>query len=220
MEGKRMDEESTDPVIRGQPMNVRLDDPCIVCGMRMVENTVVNLQLPHLGAAMQTTYVCRNCGYRHADMIMLENRGALRYVAFVERESDLSMKVIRSNSGTIRIPELGVDIEPGMASESFITNAEGVLDRIEEVVSALRTEEEVTEKCDRLLERIDRMRRSSEPFHIIVEDPYGNSAILGENVRMDRLSDEEARRLQAGELVFDLRSAEGTQDVEGSGKAI
>ena len=37
-------------------------------------------------------------------------------------------------SASIEIPELGVRIDPGPVSQGFVSNVEGVLDRIEQVV--------------------------------------------------------------------------------------
>jgi zinc finger protein len=201
-----MDEKEGDEgsVIQGKPVEIRLDNPCIACGKKSVVNVIANLDLPMLGKAVQTTYMCEACGYRHSDVIMLENRGALRFEAFIEREEDLSIRVIRSNSGTLRIPELGVDIEPGIASESFISNAEGVLERVADVIRILRidAEADICEKCDALLETIQRMKDGISPFHIIIDDPYGNSALVGRTVTITKLSEEEAEELKTGEMTF------------------
>ncbi len=195
-----------DPVISGPPVEVEIEQPCVSCGRKGVVNIVSNLELPYLGAAMQTTYICRSCGFKHSDLITLENRGALRYEAYVENEAGLSLRVVRSNSGTIRIPELGVEIEPGLASESFISNTEGILERVEEVISVLMRDAEldVHEKCTRLLGQLESMKNGQRAFHLVVEDPYGNSAILGEGVKVTELTEEEAGRLKKGEMTFDL----------------
>ena len=63
----------------------------------------------------------------------------------METEDDLAIRVVRSMSASIEIPELGVRIDPGPACQGFVSNVEGVLDRIESVVNmALRwgTDEE------------------------------------------------------------------------------
>lgn len=202
------DEERDDiPEIAGPPMEVELDQPCISCGRKTVVNTVTNLDLPYLGAAMQTTFICRSCGFRHSDLIALENKGALRHEVDVKNTADLNMRVIRSNSGTIRVPELGVNIEPGLASESFISNAEGVLDRIGDVVSILMKDAEldVHERCTALLGEIEKMKNGELPFHLVIEDPYGNSAIIGDDVKVTNLSDEEVESLQKGEITMDYK---------------
>ena len=214
--------EERDPVIASQPVEVELDQPCISCGQKGVVNIISNLDLPYLGAAMQTTYICRACGFKHSDMITLENKGPLRHEAAIEKTEDLNLRVVRSNSGTIRIPEIGVEIEPGMASESFISNAEGILDRVEEVVRVLMRDAEldVHEKCSALLSELGKMKGGEKPFHLIVEDPYGNSAILGEKVKITGLTEEEAGRLKKGEMTFDMSPlrSEGTGEDGGAGE--
>ena len=214
--------EERDPVIASQPIEVELDQPCISCGQKGVVNIISNLDLPYLGAAMQTTYICRTCGFKHSDMIALENKGPLRREAAIEKVEDLNLRVVRSNSGTIRIPEIGVEIEPGMASESFISNAEGILDRVEEVVRVLMRDAEldVHEKCSALLSELGKMKVGEKPFHLIVEDPYGNSAILGEKVKITGLTEEEASRLKKGEMTFDMSplKSEGTGEDWGAGE--
>jgi zinc finger protein len=88
-------------------------------------------------------------------------------------------------SGTIKIPEFGVQIDPGPACEGFVTNIEGVLDRIENVVKAalLWTEKEENKNAQVLLERIDQARKGNVLFSLIIEDPSGNSAIISEKAQ-------------------------------------
>lgn len=212
------EERGSEDGIAGPPVEVKIDQPCISCGRRSVVNMVTNLDIPYLGAAMQTTYMCRDCGFRHSDLIALENKGPMRYEATVSGTDDLDLRVVRSNSGTIRIPELGVDIEPGIASESFITNAEGILERVGEVISTLMAdaEQDVHQKCNALLEELEMMKRGERPFRLVVEDPYGNSAIIGDGVVMTRMSEEEAEGLQKGEITFNYRPLDtGRHDTDG-----
>ena len=58
----------------------------------------------------------------------------MRYELSVESPEDLDARVIRSTSGTIRIPEMGIIVEPGTVSDSYITNIEGVLQRVQKVL--------------------------------------------------------------------------------------
>ncbi|RQW78046.1 MAG: ZPR1 zinc finger domain-containing protein, partial [Methanothrix sp.] len=119
-------------------------------------------------------------------------------------------RVIRSSSGTIRIPELGVDIEPGHASESYVSNIEGVLERIESIVSfATRSareagSEESTQKGEAILENIAMARCGKFEFTVILEDPLGNSAIVSDKAQRSVLSCEEIASLQTGMLILDV----------------
>ncbi len=189
----------------GEPMETRLDIPCHVCGEKNVLNISVTLRLPHFGNALQMTHLCTSCGFRHSDVIMLENRGPMRCELFVNTAELLNSRVLRSNSGTIRVPEIGAVIEPAAASDSFVSNVEGVLDRIVEVVKLVSSDSEldVYERCSALLGKIDRMREGREKFHLVIDDPYGNSAILGDGVSVRKLSEKETSVLETGEMTLD-----------------
>ena len=120
------------------------------------------------------------CGYRHADTMILGEAEPARWEIRVEGPEELSARVVRSASGAVRIPELGVEIDPGPACEGFVSNVEGVLERIEDVVMGVLTwaEGEERENALALRERIALAREGSVPFTLTIEDPTGNSAIV------------------------------------------
>jgi len=161
------------------------------------------------GEAMIISGVCE-CGFRHSDTILLGQKEPARYTLQVVELGDLDARVIRSSSGTIRIPELGVDIEPGHASESYVTNVEGVLERIEGIVGfATRSarsagSEESTKKGEAILEHITLARCGQFKFTLILEDPLGNSAIVSDKVQRSSLTCEEIDSLQTGMLILDV----------------
>jgi zinc finger protein len=92
----------------------------------------------------------------------------------------MESRVIRSTTGTIEIPELGILVEPGPICDGFITNVEGVLVRVEDVIDRVITwsEGEELERAHELKSRIEEMRSGTVPFVLIVQDEDGNSAII------------------------------------------
>ncbi|MDM7912437.1 MAG: ZPR1 zinc finger domain-containing protein [Methanotrichaceae archaeon] len=165
--------------------------------------------IPYFGEAMLIAGVC-SCGFRHSDTILLCQKEPARYSLEVTDLDDLDARVIRSSSGTIRVPELGVDIEPGPASESYISNVEGVLDRIEGIVDfATRSareagSSEATERGEAILESIGLARQGKFKLTVVVEDPLGNSAIASEKAVRTALTDEEVACLQTGMILLDI----------------
>jgi zinc finger protein len=163
--------------------------------------------IPHFGEAMIIAGIC-NCGFRHSDTILLTQKEPVRFLLAVETIDDLDARVIRSSSGTIRVPELGVDIEPGFASESYISNVEGVLDRIEGIVCfATRSAREAknlesTTKGDEILEKIELARKGEFPITLILEDPLGNSSIDSEKAVKSPLTNEDIARLKTGIILL------------------
>jgi zinc finger protein len=162
--------------------------------------------IPFFGEVIFTCTQCE-CGFKYADTMILSQREPARYTMKVKSPGDLDVRVIRSTSGTIRIPELEIDIEPGPASESYVSNLEGVLHRIENVLRMVSTWEDETptaiERAYELLEALDQVRKGEREITIIIEDPLGNSAIISERAICENVSLEEAKALKTGMIVLE-----------------
>ena len=180
---------------------------CPACGGQGLEYTAEQVDLPYMGSSLETMLRCDRCGYRHTDFILTERREPTRYSYRVTKADDMMVRVVRSASGTIRIPELGILIEPGVASEAFVSNIEGILVRVERVLDQLlrdSDEDEVRQRIEDLQETFGQMREGqAPPVTLVLEDPFGNSAILGEGAERERIPDAEADRLKVGAFVFD-----------------
>lgn len=160
--------------------------------------------IPFFGDVMHITSICE-CGFRYSDTLILTQREPVHYELNVKSQDDLNARVVRSTSGTIRIPELGIDIEPGSASESFISNIEGVLDRVKDILEMVTRwgEKEKTECAEQLLSLIEKTGAGEYEITVIIEDPMGNSAIIAKNAIRRKLTDEEAEHLRTGTVIFE-----------------
>ncbi len=192
-------------------MKITTTANCPVCCSAM-EFDWETKEVPYFGETMLIAGVC-SCGFRHCDTILLSQKEPARYTLEVTEPDDLDARVVRSCSGTIRVPELGVDVEPGFASESYISNVEGVLARISEIVAfATRSareagNEESTERGLEILESIDLARKGQFKLTFIIEDPLGNSAIASDKAVKTALTDEEIACLQTGMIMLDAGDA-------------
>ena len=166
-------------------------------------------EIPHFGEAMIIAGVCESCGFRVSDTILLSQGEPVRYAITIEEPADLNARVIRSTSGTIRIPELGIDVEPGPASEAYISNVDGVLQKVRDIVvfatkSAMDAgAEENVRRGECILERICRAMEGEGPLTVILEDPLGNSAIVSEKAVSTKLTPEECEDLETGMIILD-----------------
>lgn len=178
---------------------------CPVCG-RELRLLVTTYEVPFFDKVLLTSVSCE-CGFRHADSIVLGEKEPTRFKIKIN-EKNLFAKVIRSTSGTIRIPELGVTIEPGPASQAFITNLEGILDRVSSIVRTLMRwnegDEEKVRKCESILKRIEDTLEGKDELTLVLEDPFGNSLILSEESFREVMSREEAKNLKTGLSVIEL----------------
>jgi zinc finger protein len=172
---------------------------CPACDSEEFETRVERLEIPHFGEVIQMTYQCEGCGFRRSDLTITKQEEAARYRLEISEAEDLSTRVVRSASGHFEIPELDVRAEPGRAAEAFVTNVEGILDRCKSAIeTALRGAEtgQQRERAEELLERAERLRSLEETWSIVIEDPQGNSAILGDEADRTELTDEEAQALE------------------------
>jgi zinc finger protein len=180
------------------------------------EDLAINWQkdnIPYFGEIMYISAKCQ-CSFRFADTLSLSSKEPIRYEISVETQEDLDARVIRSTSGTIRIPDMGVTIEPGMASESYITNIEGVLHRVRSVLMTasrwVQEEEDKFSRSQELLCMLEEVIAGKKKILIIIEDPFGNSAIISKKATTTQLSKEEAEKLNSGMIVFDIEKSEFT----------
>lgn len=197
------------------PRRMRIAAPCPACQEQTVDYTAAELDLPYFGDMLQTVFICSSCGFRHSDVIHGRTHEPRRWTYRASGESDMTVRVVRSTSGTVRIPELGVVIEPGPASEAFVSNIEGVLDRIEAVLRQLHRDadtEPERDACRERLEHVARARGGREPITLILEDPLGNSLIAHEAATVEAIPEAEAANLPRGEISFDVGGAAGDGD--------
>jgi zinc finger protein len=155
--------------------------PCPCCNTE-IEYLYKTENIPYFSDILIISAICPSCGYKFVDTQLLKHAEPARYTVAVDAMDDLSIRVVRSMSASIDIPELGVRIDPGPVCQGFVSNVEGVLDRIEQVVKgALSWGTDVEkENAVALLADIARVKLGTFPVTLILEDPCGNSGIIAE----------------------------------------
>lgn len=146
-------------------------------------------EVPFFGRLFLFSMHCSNCHYHKADVEAAEPKEGARYTFEVSGKDDLSVRVVRSSEGTIKIPHVG-SLEPGVNAEGFVSNIEGVIEKFKKQVELLRDtaeEDEDKKKAKNLLKRLQNVLWGSEKLKIIIEDPTGNSAIISEKAAREKL---------------------------------
>jgi zinc finger protein len=123
---------------------------------------------------------CQKCGYKHTDVISLADREPVVLTARINSVEDLNIRVIKSGTATLRIPEFKAMITPGPYSEGYITNVDGVLDRIEDALIFMLASAKGArlKKGDKILKRIRAARDRKPRFTLVIKDPLGNSGLV------------------------------------------
>ncbi|MGA2912793.1 MAG: ZPR1 zinc finger domain-containing protein [Methanoregula sp.] len=153
--------------------------PCPYCNTE-IEYIYQTENIPYFSDILIISALCGSCGYKYVDTQLLKENKPVRFELQVDKAEDLSIRVVRSMSASLEIPELGVRIDPGPACQGFVSNVEGVLDRIEEIVKGALVwgEDQEQENARVLLKKIDCVKDGSLAITLILEDRCGNSAII------------------------------------------
>lgn len=174
---------------------------CPVCSVEGVAKSIMKeLEIPHFGKVLETTILCPKCGFKHSDVIALEQNDPAKYTIEINK-NNLSIRVVRSQSATVTIPELGVKVEPGPKSEGYVTNIEGVLTRFEDAVKKalnLFDDAESQENAKNTLNNIRELKKGNGTATLIMQDPFGQSNIVSEKVEISEIPEEELQQLKTG----------------------
>ena len=173
-------------------METKVPGPCPSCNTE-IEYLYKTENIPYFSDILIISAICPECGYKFVDTQLLKHDPPARYTLPVNSVDDLSVRVVRSMSASIEIPELGVRIDPGPLCQGFVSNVEGVLDRIEQVVKGAFSWGTDVEKenAAALLADIVRVKAGTYPVTLILEDPDGNSGIESEKATKEAYVPEE-----------------------------
>ena len=174
---------------------------CPACAAEGVAKSIMKeIEIPHFGKVLETTIQCPSCGFKHSDIIALEQNDPAKYVIEINK-NNLSVRIVRSQSATVSIPEIGVKVEPGPKSEGYVTNIEGILTRFESAVKKalnLFNDEESQINAKKTLEHIQELKKGNETATLIILDPFGQSNIVSEKVEILEIPEEELHELKTG----------------------
>jgi zinc finger protein len=148
--------------------------------------------IPYFGETMESLLYCSACNFKHSDVMHLGKREPTRYEYRITSPDDLMVRVVRSSTCHIKIPELGVHVRPGPAGEGFVSNIEGVLERVKNALMIIiNSGFGDRENAEKRLKSLEEVKKGNAIATLILEDPCGNSAIVSPKAMKTKLTDEE-----------------------------
>ena len=156
---------------------------CPICQSKNAVFMSKVLDIPYTKDYLMSTILCNSCGYKHTDFYYMSEQDPVRYEYLVRDKQDMRTKVVRSTTGIVEIPELGLKVEPGAFPKSWIKNIEAILLDFKEKVEFLVKNELKGEKLQKavdLLNKINKCLTNQIIFHVRVIDQKGNSIVLPE----------------------------------------
>lgn len=160
-------------------------EKCPMCQKNTLTLYEAEQDIPHFGKVFLFGMTCSDteCNYKQND-VEVEKEGEPSKIEFtVQNSKDLNTRVVKSSEATVKIPALKMEVEPGVASDGYVSNIEGLLQRFKKILEAERDtadEDDIRKKAKNLLKKLWKVECGDEELKIIIEDPTGNSAIISE----------------------------------------
>jgi len=169
-------------------------------------------EVEHFGSVLLTVATCRSCGYRHSDVTTLAAKEPIALSVEISSIEDLNIRVIKSGTATVYIPEFGATITPGPYSEGYISNVEGVLAKIEDALIFMLSSAKGKKlaRGEAMLKKIRTARERRPHFTFILKDPFGNSGLVPSRtgkVKKRKLSKTDLVNIRFGEHALMQRTA-------------
>ncbi|MEK6835427.1 MAG: ZPR1 zinc finger domain-containing protein [Nanoarchaeota archaeon] len=171
-------------------MQLLKNQPCPLCHKNKLTLSEQEYDVPYFGKCYLMSMSCENCEYKMSGIEANEKKDPVRYTFEIKNKKDLSVRVIKSAQAIIKIPALKMSVEPGPASEGYISNIEGVLQRFKKIIEAERDttdDEDIKKVAKNLLKKLWKVELGEMPVKIIIEDPSGNSAIIDKRATVEKL---------------------------------
>jgi zinc finger protein len=171
-------------------LNVVMGELCPICSKKGLSLTEREQEIPYFGNVLLFAMSCASCKFHKADVECLDVKDPMKYSIEVSGPEDMKIRVVKSSQATVKIPYIA-DIIPGPASNGFVSNVEGILQRVKHQVEATRDSEEdksAVKKAKNIIKKINKVTWGEEKAKIIIEDPSGNSAIISDKATVSKMS--------------------------------
>ena len=162
---------------------------CPMCRKKTLTLMEEDVEVPYFGKVHLFSMSCSNCKFHKADVEAEEKKEPSKYTINIDSEKDMQIRIVKSSEATVKIPHI-TTIESSASSEGYITNVEGLLNRVKKQIEAIRDNEEdplIKKKAKNMLKKLTKVMWGQEKLKIIIEDPNGNSAIISEKAKKSKL---------------------------------
>lgn len=163
---------------------------CPMCFKDTLTLREEDTEVPFFGNCYIFSMKCSSCNYFKSDVeVASDNKEGAKYTLEVNGEKDMKIRIVKSAQAVVKIPHV-TTITPGPASQGYISNVEGLLNKVKTQIEFLKKDAEDNrdrKKAKNLLKKLQNVMWGREKLKIIIEDPSGNSAIISEKAVKSKL---------------------------------
>ena len=165
---------------------VEQPERCYLCGAMGI-NRVMLLTIPHFQEIVLLAFHCAACGYRTSEVKSggaIGSHGRVLELTVSDPAEDLTRSVLKSDTASVFIPEIGLEVREGTLGGRF-TTIEGLLNDFHDQLAASSPflagdSSTLSSRRDRdaFLAQLDDLRTGKRfPFTLIIRDPLAASYI-------------------------------------------
>ncbi|CAN6485417.1 unnamed protein product [Victoria cruziana] len=162
----------------------QIESLCMRCGENGITRILLT-RIPHFREVVLMAFECTNCNERNNEVQfagVIQPRGCCYQLKVAAGEPKiLDRQVVKSDSASIKIPELDFEIPPE-AQRGTLSTVEGIILRAINELEALQDERkkvdpERAEALDNFLAKLKSLAAGEGCFTFMLDDPAGNSFI-------------------------------------------
>ncbi len=166
-------------------------EPCPMCMQKTLTLVEQEREIPYFGLVFLFSMNCTNpdCGYHKADIEPAQTKDPQSVSFTVESEDDLSVRVVKAASATVKLPRI-MTMESTEMSNGYVTNIEGILNRAKKVLEGVRDTSDDSDEVKKAKNHIKKLQRviwGKDPLTITIDDPTGSSGIISEKAVIKKL---------------------------------
>uniref|UniRef100_A0A0E0LVU2 Zinc finger ZPR1-type domain-containing protein n=1 Tax=Oryza punctata TaxID=4537 RepID=A0A0E0LVU2_ORYPU len=165
-----------------------IESLCMRCGDNGTTRLLMTM-IPHFREVVLMAFECPHCGERNNEVQFagqLQPKGCCYRLEVPRGQNEiLNRQVVKSDSATIKIPELDFEIPPE-AQRGSLSTVEGIIMRAVDELQALQDERkkvdpQKAEAIDQFLAKLRSLGLGEAAFTFVLDDPAGNSFIENPN---------------------------------------
>ncbi|CAK9166686.1 unnamed protein product [Ilex paraguariensis] len=162
----------------------QVESLCMRCGENGITRFLLTL-IPHFRKVLLSAFECPHCGERNNEVQFageIQPHGCYYCLDIPSGDQKMfNRQVVKSETATIKIPELDFEIPPE-AQRGSLSTVEGILVRAVDELQALQVERkevdpQTAEAIDMFLVKLKACASGDSSFTFSLDDPAGNSFI-------------------------------------------
>ncbi len=160
------------------------------CGKKTLTLMQDEMDIPYFDKVFVFSMKCDSCNFYKSDVEAAKVREPCKITFEITSEKDIEVRVVKSSNASVKVPGLKMNVRPGPAAEGFVSNIEGLLDRFKKVIENARDnsdDDKERKSAKNLLKKLWKVKCGDLPLKIIIEDPTGNSGIISDKAKVEKL---------------------------------